>query len=64
MTSDNVEIVASFPFPPKKYYEHLSVEQIVSMKPPEPPNPKTDDSITIFGNEQVIFTITSKQSKN
>lgn len=50
MSSENVEIVASFPFPPKQFYEHLTEEEILKMEPP--PIVKTD-KLVIFGSEQV-----------
>lgn len=48
--SESVEIVASFPFPPKQFYENLTEEEILQMAPPPLP---TSETLLIFGNEQV-----------
>lgn len=50
--SEPVEIVASFPFPPKQFYENLTEEEILNMKPPPLPSKETE-TLLIFGNEQV-----------
>ena len=50
-SSDKVEIVASFPLPPKQFYEHLTVEEILQLKAPEIPK----ESIKTFGIDQVQF---------
>ena len=50
--SESVEIVASFPFPPKQFYENLTEEEILNMQPPPLPS-KDTATLVIFGNEQV-----------
>jgi hypothetical protein len=50
--SEAVEIVASFPLPPKQFYENLSEEEILNMSPPPLPSKETE-TLVIFGNEQV-----------
>lgn len=47
--SEQVEIVASFPLPPKVFYEHLTVEEILQLEAPEIPK----ESLKIFGYHQV-----------
>lgn len=52
--SEQVEIVASFPLPPKQFYEHLTVEEILQLEAPELPK----ESLKVFGFDQVtIFSI-------
>ena len=50
--SELVEIVASFPFPPKQFYENLTEEEILNIKPPSLPSNEIE-TLLIFGNEQV-----------
>ena len=50
-STEQVEIVTSFPLPPKQFYEHLNEEEILQLKPPEIPK----GTIKIFGVDQVIF---------
>lgn len=52
--SETVEIVASFPFPPKQFYENLTEEEILNIKPPSLPS-KDTETLIIFGNEQVLI---------
>ena len=48
--NENVEIVASFPLPPKQFYDHLTEEEILQMEPP----PIDRENVVVFGFEQVI----------
>jgi len=54
--SELVEIVASFPFPPKQFYENLTEEEILNIKPPSLPSNEIE-TLLIFGNEQVKFSL-------
>lgn len=49
MSEANLEIVASFPLPPKQFYEHLTEEEILKMTPP----PIESEKLVIFGLDQV-----------
>ena len=51
-STEQVEIVTSFPLPPKQFYDHLTEEEILNMKPPPLPSKETE-TLLIFGNEQV-----------
>lgn len=53
MSGEPVEIVASFPLPPKQFYEHLTEEEILQLEPPEIPK----ESIKVFGFDQVKNTV-------
>ena len=52
-STDKVEIVASFPLPPKQFYENLTEEEILHLKPPEIPK----ETIKTFGIDQVNLHI-------
>ena len=49
--SEPLEIVASFPFPPKEFYDHLSEEEILNMRPPV--FDVETEKLVIFGSDQV-----------
>mgnify|MGYP006876347026 CR=1 FL=1 len=48
---ESLEIVSSFPHPPRQFYEHLSVEEIKKQAPPEI---KTE--LNLFGSTSVKKT--------
>lgn len=56
-----LNIVLSFPFPPKCFYEKLSEEEIVSMRPPEFPTESTEIKIKLFDTIQVHPTMLSER---
>ena len=45
MSDANVDIVSSFPLPPKQFYEHLSEAEILEMSPPLLPNSETESVV-------------------
>jgi hypothetical protein len=53
MSTEQVEIVTSFPAPPHQFYSNLTEEEILVMKPPPFPSKDEVDHLTIFGSEQV-----------
>lgn len=54
--SEPVEIVASFPFPPKQFYENLTEEEILTTNPPSFPTTETE-KLVIFGFDQVLHIV-------
>ena len=52
-STEQVEIVASFPLPPKQFYEKLSEEEILQLEPPEIPK----GTLKTFGFDQVTSNL-------
>ena len=50
--SESIEIVTSFPLPPKVFYESLTEEEIILMEPPQFPS---IEKLSVFGSDQVNF---------
>lgn len=51
MNAEKIDVVLSFPLPPKQFYEHLSVEEIKLAQPPS--LPENTDTFSPFGLARV-----------
>lgn len=52
--SESVEIVASFPLPPKQFYENLTEDEIIKM---DPPRINEEKGLSVFGSDHVQKTM-------